>query len=640
MQTYGYIKTAAATPKLKVADTAYNASQIIDMMQQAFAADVKLLVFPELSLTGVTCGDLFLHSTLLEGAKAALMQICKASEDHDTVIVVGAPLSVNNKLYNCAVVIQNGVVLGVIPKSFPGNSGDSYEARTFTPAKQNNSIINLCGQTVPFGRDILFGCTNQSGLIFGVEVGSDLFAPFSAACDMAKAGAALLVNPFSACEVVSAKQMRTAAVSVQSAKLLCGYVLAGAGMDESTTDGTFAGHRLIAEKGKVLADTPLYTEGLTIADIDIDKLKFHRRSSSLFETANEERFILVPFTLNENTKFELTNVIDAEPFIPAAGEGYDERLESILTMQAMGLRKRIEHTNAKTLVIGLSGGLDSTLALMIMVRAMDMLNRPRTDIVAVTMPCFGTTKRTKSNAQRQAESLGVTFKTVNIAAAVTRHLKDIGHDLEDHSVTFENAQARERTQVLMDIANKFGGMVVGTGDLSELALGFATYNGDHMSMYGVNGDVPKTLIRHLVAHEAKLAYDKKLKAALMDILATPVSPELLPAKDGKIAQRTEEIVGPYELHDFFLYHMIRNGFGPAKIYFLTKAAFADKFDNDTIKKWLRTFTWRFFSQQFKRSCLPDGPKVGSVALSPRGDWRMPSDAMSALWIAEIEKLED
>jgi len=639
MLNYGFVKTAAATPKLKVADTVYNTGMICDMVTEAADLGVKIIVFPELAVTGSTCGDLFYQPTLIEGVKQAITALVRHSEEKDIVIIVGAPVSVNNKLYNCAIVIQNGVILGVVPKTNLVNSGDGYEARVFNPAPDKNSIINLCGQTVPFGRDILFGCTNQSGLIFGVEVGADIAAPVSPNAGMAKAGAVLIANPYAACEMVGAKKGREALVSVQSSKLLCGYVQAGAGMGESTADGTFAGHRIICEKGDLLAESGLYTEGLTVADIDVDKLKFARMTSSMFKTENEDKYILVPFTLAENEPFVLTGKVKEMPFIPDEGEGYDERLLQILTMQAMGLRKRVEHTNAKSLVIGLSGGLDSTLALMVMVRAMDMLGRPRTDIVAVTMPCFGTTKRTKSNAQRQAESLGVTFKTVNIAAAVTRHLKDIGHDISDHSVTFENAQARERTQVLMDIANKCGGLVVGTGDLSELALGFATYNGDHMSMYGVNGDVPKTLIRHLVAYEAKHAEDKKLQAALLDILATPVSPELLPAKDGEIAQRTEEIVGPYELHDFFLYHMIRNGFGPEKIYFLAQNAFAGKFDNDTIKKWLRMFTWRFFSQQFKRSCLPDGPKVGSVALSPRGDWRMPSDATAALWIQKIEQLD-
>ena len=635
---YGFLKVAAATPQIKVADVQYNTKQIINLVDSAYEQGVKVLCFSELCLTGYTCGDLFLQPTLLSGVKTAIKELAVASVDKDIVFVVGAPISVNNKLYNCAVIIQDGNILGVVPKTHLPNYGEFYEARQFTSAPKENTIINLCGQTVAFGTDLLFGCTNFGGLLFGVEICEDLWVSAPPSIGLAQAGATLVLNLSASDETIGKKKYRQNLVSMQSSKCLCGYVYANAGEGESTTDMVFAGHNLIAQNGALVANSELFTTGLTVGDIDLSKIQNERLRTSTFETTFDEKYIIVPFGLCEEDKFTLSKKVNAYPFVPQNEQTRAQRCSDILNMQAMGLKKRIAHTGCRSVVVGLSGGLDSTLALLVMVRAMDLLNRPRTDILAVTMPCFGTTKRTKTNAQRQAESLGVSFKTVNIAASVTRHLKDIGHDLLDQSVTYENAQARERTQVLMDLANKNGGLVIGTGDLSELALGFATYNGDHMSMYGVNASIPKTLVRHLVAYEAQITSDKKLKSALLDILNTPVSPELLPAKDGEISQCTEEIVGPYDLHDFFLYHFVRNAFEPEKIYFLAQNAFEGQFDSQTILKWLKVFVQRFFSQQFKRSCLPDGPKVGSVTLSPRGDWRMPSDAEATLWLNQLQNL--
>ena len=641
----GFITVAAGTPKIRVADCRYNAEQIFTLMREADKQGVKVLALPELCLTGYTCGDLFLQDTLLNGAEEGLKTILEATKHLDLVAAVGLPVrdKWNNKLYNCAAVIQKGEILGLVPKTYLPNYGEFYEERWFTPSGGFDGVdhnVTLCGQEVNLSRNGIFGCTGLDSLVIGVEICEDLWAPEPPSAVLARQGATIILNLSASNETVGKAAYRRSLVTGQSGRLVCGYVYADAGEGESTTDLVFTGHNIIAENGTLLAERRFAT-GLTISEIDVEKLTAERRRMNTYASPEKTPEIWrISFDM-DLTRTRLTRHISATPFVPEDAESRQARCSEILCIAALGLKKRLEHTGAKTAVVGLSGGLDSTLAVLITALAMQMLDRPSTDIIAVTMPCFGTTDRTKSNAVLLAERLGATLRTVDISGSVRSHFRDIGHDPEDHSVTYENAQARERTQVLMDIANATDGLVIGTGDLSELALGWCTYNGDHMSNYAVNAGIPKTLVRHLVSFisDDKESEDPKLSTVLTDILDTPVSPELLPAVQGEISQKTEDLVGPYELHDFFLYYIIRWGFGPRKVLRLAERAFAGKYSRAVLLKWLRSFYRRFFSQQFKRSCLADGPKVGSVALSPRGDWRMPSDAVAALWQEELEGLD-
>ena len=634
----GFLKAAALSPALRVADCAYNAEQIEAEMRGCAARGVKLAVFPELALTGYTCGDLFFQQALLEAAQTGLGRLLEASRELDLAALVGLPLQVGGKLYNCAAVLCRGRLLGVVPKSCLPNYGEFYERRHFTPGPKQGGVVTVCGQEAPFGTSLLFACRQMPAFVLGVELCEDLWSALPPSTFHALAGATVIANLSASDETVGKAEYRRALVANQSARLLCGYLYASAGHGESTQDMVFAGHDLIAENGTVLAETEPFRGGSAESELDCARMLSERARNTSF-VPDDEGYQTVEFDLAV-AETVLTRRVDPAPFVPGDRRRRAERCELILRMQADGLAKRIEHTRAKTAVIGISGGLDSCLALLVSARAMRQLGRPAADVLAVTMPCFGTTKRTRSNAEILCQELGVAFREVNITATVRSHFADIGHDGQTPDVTFENSQARVRTLELMDIANLHGGFVVGTGDLSELALGWATYNGDHMSMYGVNAGVPKTLVRHLVRYEADTAPTEALRRVLLDILDTPVSPELLPARDGEIAQRTEELVGPYELHDFYLYYVLRFGFGPRKIFRLAKAAFAGRpeYPDAVLYKWLRSFYWRFFAQQFKRSCLPDGPKVGSVTLSPRGDWRMPSDASAAAWLAELEAL--
>lgn len=632
----GFIKTATATPKVFVADCGRNTQGIIEQMKQAAEMGVRLLCFPELCITGYTCGDLFLQPTLLEGAVHSLGEIVKASKGLNLLAAVGLPLKKGGKLYNCAVFFCNGEILGVVPKTHIPNYGEFYEARNFTSAPAAGGTISLLGKEVPFSTKLLFACSEIPEIVVGCEICEDVWVASPPSGALAAAGATVIFNLSASDEFIGKAQYRRTIVTAQSARLLCAYVYADAGEGESTTDLVFSGHSLIAENGVVLAESKLFENTITATEIDVKLLDYERRRISSFE-AEDTGYTTIGFSLCE-CETPLTRFVLKHPFVPQSNSERAQRCESILEIQSRGLKTRLCAAHAKTAVIGISGGLDSCLALLVSVRAFDLLGRSRSEIVAVTMPCFGTTERTHSNAIKLCDALGVTLREVDITKAVEQHFADIGHDPENKDVTFENSQARERTQVLMDIANETGGFVVGTGDLSELALGWATYNGDHMSMYGVNASVPKTLVRHLVGYEADKAGESGLRSTLLDILNTPVSPELLPAENGEIAQKTEDIVGPYELHDFFLYNAVRRAFTPAKIFRLAKYAFCGEYSDETLKKWLKNFYRRFFAQQFKRSCLPDGPKVGTLTLSPRGDWRMPSDASSALWLEEAEKL--
>ncbi len=636
----GFISVACGTPKLRLADCDYNAEQTFTMMRAAEKAGVKVLVLPELGLTGYTCGDLFYQDTLLRGAEEALSTVLAATRNLEVVTAVGLPVRVNNKLYNCAAIIQKGEILGLIPKTHLPNYSEFYEKRQFAPAPSEDDYIAFCGQeSVPFGAGQIFVCEDMPDLTLGFEICEDLWAPESPSVRMAQAGATIIGNLSASNDIIGKDSYRRQLVTMQSAKLLCGYVYSSAGEGESTSDVVFGAHQMIAENGSLLAERR-FDGGLLISEIDVQRLSYERRRTQVFGEAEDGRKHYAGFSLTLSPT-KLTRYVAPMPFVPEGKEDRDARCREILLIASLGLKQRLEHTGAKTAVVGLSGGLDSTLAVLITGLAMKMLDRPMTDIVAVTMPCFGTTDRTKNNAVILAEQMGATLRTVDISNTVRSHFKDIGHDMADHSVTFENGQARERTQVLMDIANATGGLVIGTGDLSELALGWCTYNGDHMSMYGVNASIPKTLVRHLVGYLARdnEGKDEALHDVLEDILDTPVSPELLPAVKGEISQRTEDLVGPYELHDFFLYYVLRWGFSPGKVYRLALYALGRQYSREVILKWLKTFYRRFFTQQFKRNCLPDGPKVGSVALSPRGDWRMPSDAKWTLWQAELETLE-
>ena len=633
----GFVKAAAVTPKIKVADTKYNAELILDMMKESTRQGAKIVVFPELCLTGYTCQDLFLQERLLQGAKDALMKLVKESASLDAIFFVGLPFEILGKLYNVAAVFSHGEVLGLVPKSYLPNYNEFYEARHFVSgAELATEVVLPDGSCVPADRDLLFVCEQMPKLRIGVELCEDLWTPNPPSISHALAGASVLVNLSASNELTGKDSYRRELVSGQSARLLAAYIYASAGEGESTQDLVFSGHNIIAENGQILAESKRFGHGILYSEIDVERLCAQRRRMTTFVTEDQTHTEILFSLKIEETK--LTRFIDPAPFVPTDRQNREKRCDEILMIQAMGLKKRLEHTGANA-VVGISGGLDSTLALLVTVRAFDLCGRDHKGITAVTMPGFGTTDRTYDNAVKLIQSLGAEFVEVDICQSVNVHFSDIGQDPSVHDVTYENSQARERTQILMDIANKKNALVIGTGDLSELALGWATYNGDHMSMYGVNAGIPKTLVKHLVQWVAENGMDETSKATLLDIVDTPISPELIPAdENGEIKQKTEDLVGPYELHDFFLYYFLRFGFRPSKIYFLAQTAFSGVYDDETIKKWLQTFFRRFFNQQFKRSCLPDGPKVGSISISPRGDWRMPSDASSAAWLKEIAEL--
>jgi len=638
---YGFIKTACVSPRLKVADCIFNAEQIIENAEKASKNDASIIVFPELSITGYTCGDLFFQKTLQRTAQEQLALIIKKTAKLKSLIFVGLPLPRNEGIYNCAAAIYEGRLLALYAKSYLPNYGEFYEHRQFTPFQQNmeTQFINFAGfENVPFGTDILIQDEKNPDLTIACELCEDLWVPVPPSSRHILAGATVIANLSAGNEIIGKEEYRRNLVKSQSARSICAYLYANAGMDESTQDMVFAGHNLIVENGTLLAQSTLFSNETIYADIDFERLcQERRRTSSFGYSANNSTFATDYTTIYIDLvkDSELSRYIDAHPFVPNDAEKRTQRCLEVITLQYQGLAKRLRHINCQSAVIGLSGGLDSTLALLITCRAFDSVGVSREKITAITMPCFGTTDRTYNNACALARECGVTLKEVRIADSVRQHFKNIGQDEAVHDITYENCQARERTQVLMDYANKTNGIVIGTGDLSELALGWCTYNGDHMSMYGVNSSIPKTLVRYLVQWFA----DDKDSAVLRDILDTPVSPELLPPTDGKISQVTEDLVGPYELHDFFLYYLLRFGFSPAKIYFLAKHSELGKtYDEATILKWLKTFYRRFFSQQFKRSCMPDGAKVGTINLSPRGDWRMPSDAAASVWLQEIENL--
>lgn len=635
---HGFIKVAAATPDIRVADVDYNKGQIIKQMDEAAEAGAKIIVFPELCITGYTCSDLFLQDILLNSAKKALVEIAEHTKNLDALVFVGVPIAVGGELYNVAAALNHGNILGFTTKSFLPNYGEFYEMRQFRPGPKKAEKILFGGKEIPFGPQLLFVENQMANLIVSAEICEDVWSPVPPSIEAAREGATVIVNCSASDETIGKASYREALISGQSARLISGYIYANAGEGESTTDLVFGGHNLIAENGTILAEAKRFSNGIIYTEFDVQKIANERRKNTTFTETQEHVLPRIPFGL-EQTETILTRTFPSRPFVPRDDQERAKRCEEILTIQAMGLKKRLAHTHAKSAVVGISGGLDSTLALLVTAKAFDALGLERSGITAVTMPCFGTTDRTYQNACKMSLKVGATLREVRIGDAVMQHFKDIGHDPQDHSVTYENSQARERTQVLMDIANQTGGLVIGTGDMSELALGWATYNGDHMSMYGVNASVPKTLVRHLVHYYADTCEDSSLKEVLYDVLDTPVSPELLPPKDGEISQKTEDLVGPYELHDFYLYYMLRFGYEPSKIYRIAKEAFAGEYDNETIYKWLRTFCWRFFAQQFKRSCLPDGPKVGTVALSPRGDWRMPSDACVAGWLKNLDEME-
>ena len=634
----GYIRVAAVTPKIRVADPVYNGQLICEKLREAEEEKAVVLVFPELCITGYSCGDLFLQEALLESAKEELLKIAADTNGKNILVFVGLPILWNGKLYNVAAVLCKGKILGLIPKMHIPNYNEYYEMRHFAKGMEEPVEVRLTEElTVPMGSHLLFSPDSIPELKIGVEICEDLWVANPPSISHALAGANLIVNLSASNEITGKDIYRERLIAGQSARLLCGYIYSSAGDGESTQDLVYSGHNMIAENGILLASAKRFCNESVYSEIDIQKLDGERRRMSTFE-CQPGNYQVIIFPLKRE-KTSLTRYIDPAPFVPDQIEVRQKRCEEILFIQSMGLKKRLEHTGCKCAVIGISGGLDSTLALLVIIKAFDMAGLDRKGIKAVTMPGFGTTDRTYDNAVSLIKCLNVDFMEVDIQEAVLVHFKDIGQEESCHDITYENAQARERTQILMDIANKENGMVIGTGDMSELALGWATYNGDHMSMYGVNASVPKTLVRHLVKYYADTCQEENLKKVLLDVLDTPVSPELLPPQEGEIAQKTEDIVGPYELHDFFLYHMLRYGFGPAKIYRLALAAFEGNYQKKVILKWLKVFVKRFFSQQFKRSCLPDGPKVGTIAVSPRGDLRMPSDASGDIWLAQIEELE-
>ena len=630
----GFIKVAAATPEIVVADTKYNGAKIREIMSDAYSKGVKILVLPELCITGSTCGDLFLHEPLIRGAFGELLNLVAHSADTPGMLTfAGLPVSAGGALYNCSAAFCGGELAGLVTKT---NISNRDESRWFSkPAYGIETMrISGSGHFISIGSDITFICEDFPELVVACEIGSG--SPFfsSPSARLAQEGATIIVNPTADCEIVCADEYRRNMIKTKSAELICGYVSANAGAGESTTDMVFTGHNFIAENGHILSECETLS-GMIISEIDVAKLYYERRRSGFAPNLQDHGRWgwSTPYI-----KTALTREYSKSPFIPSSPEERAQRFEKILNIQSLGLKKRMEHSGSKRMILGVSGGLDSTLAMLVCTRTADLMGIPGDSVLAVTMPCFGTTSRTKSNAMLLAESLGAELRVVDISNSVRSHFEDIGHDFENKNVVFENAQARERTQVLMDIANGCSGLVVGTGDLSELALGWATYNGDHMCMYGVNAGIPKTLVRHLVAHIAGTCGDGRLSSVLNDILDTPVSPELLPAKDGEISQKTEDLVGPYILHDFFLYHLVRWGNAPSKVYRLARYAFGGEYDADTILHWLKTFCRRFFSQQFKRSCMPDGPMVGTVSLSPRGGWTMPSDASASLWLTDLDSI--
>lgn len=645
---HGFLRVACACPEVIVGNCEKNADSIIDLVQQAAKKNISFVVFPELSVTGYTCGDLFLQQTLLNAAIEELLRIAKETSSLNILFAVGAPLSKGNKLYNCAAFILKGKIVAIVPKTYIPNHGSFYESRYFSNSFQNGDIyISSDFPEVPFGNDIILQDISNPNFAISAEISEDLWVPSSPSVNYAMAGATIIANLSANNEVVAKAKRRRLLVSSQSAKLICGYLYAEAGKGESTTDLVFSGHSLISENGRLLNQSNLFQEGLTCAEIDLDLLIQERRRcgtfSSRIDAAEDFKFIKINLLEKENNTEEnlLWRKIQKNPFVPDDSQERSVRCQEVFQLQVQGLAKRLKHTGIKSAVIGLSGGLDSALALLVTEAAFKACSLSVKGITAVTMPCFGTTSRTKDNAVKMARVLGTDFMEIPIQKAVTQHFLDIGHDETNHDVTYENSQARERTQILMDLANKTGGLVIGTGDLSELALGWATYNGDHMSMYGVNSSVPKTLVRHIVSWYSKESKNQNAELAevLQSIVETPVSPELLPPTQGNISQKTEELVGPYDLHDFFLYNTLRFGFSPSKIYYLAKQVFSAEYSKEVILKWLKKFYSRFFSQQFKRSCMPDGGKVGSVSLSPRGDWRMPSDASFAMWQRELDSLK-
>lgn len=629
----GFIKVAAATPKIKVADPAYNTEEILKIIDETEKNGASILVFSELTISGYTCGDLFLQQPLLTECKNQLLRIVKATENKSMLVVVGCPIVIKQKLYNCAVVISDGSILGIVPKTHLPNYSEFYELRHFTSGEGLEEDLWFGEEFgyVNVAVNQLFKCKEIPELVVACEICEDLWVPLPPSTYHAMAGATVICNPSASVETTTKESYRRSLVSNQSARLLAAYIYADAGEGESTQDVVYSGHHIICENGSVLAEAKRFTNEIIYADIDVQKLAAERRKMTSFPGGQTDDYFEQEFSL-EVKENKIIRTFPKAPFVPDNQDERDKRCDEILSLQSMGLKKRLEHTNCKHAVVGISGGLDSTLAVLVTARAFDLLDIPRENLICVTMPCFGTTDRTYQNAVSLIKELGATLKEVRIEKAVRQHFADIGHDENNHDVTYENSQARERTQILMDMANQYNGMVIGTGDMSELALGWATYNGDHMSMYAVNCSVPKTLVRYLVLYYAETTENKKLSEVLMDVLDTPVSPELLPPVDGVISQKTEDLVGPYELHDFFLYYMLRFGFPKSKLYRMAKLTFDGVYDDETIKKWLDKFYWRFFSQQFKRSCLPDGPKVGSVAVSPRGDLRMPSDASPTAWL--------
>jgi len=643
----GYVKTAAVTPEIKVADCKYNCEKIKKYIDEVSANGAKVVVFPELCITGYTCGDLFFQQTLLDGAMDAVYELAAYTKDKDVFVIVGAPYAYGSKVYNTAIALFDGSIVGMVPKSIIPGYSEFSESRYFAEGIDDYDFTDVrAEEVVPFGRKVKFVCRNIRNLVMAVEFGSELLGTGSVGDEAIKNGVTVVLNPTAVCESVGRDEYRKSMIKCQSEKMYCGYVSANAGDGESTTDTVFGGHNIIAECGTVISELSRFETGVTYGDIDLQRISADRRKVTSFKeyTSQDDGFsyfqVEIEFKNICYTKdYKLSRKLEKLPFIPEDMTVCRERCEEILTIQALALKKRIEHAHAKSLVIGISGGLDSTLALLVATKAADMAAMDRKSIYAITMPGFGTTDRTYENAVAMIKSVGATFMEISIKDAVIKHFEDIGHDVSVHDVTYENAQARERTQILMDIANKYSGMVIGTGDMSELALGWATYNGDHMSMYGVNAAIPKTLIRYVVRYYAENCADDKLSSILKDVIDTPVSPELIPPENGKIVQKTEDLVGPYELHDFFIINVLRYGYAPSKVFFLAKTAFVGEYDEATILEWLRIFYRRFFAQQYKRTCVPDGPKIGSVGLSPRGDLKMPSDACSSLWLDEIERIE-
>ncbi len=636
---FGYIRTAAATPLIKVSDCKYNTEKIISSIKEAYNNNTEIIVFPELSVTGYTCGDLFLQRRLLSAALKSVYDIKYAIKDMNIVTVVGFPFEYAGNLYNCAAVLYKGTTLAIVPKSYLPNYNEFYEMRWFKEALNETILIDFLGDEVPFGTDVIIKSAYMPEFSLGVEICEDLWSVIPPSLNHALAGATIIANPSAGNEITGKDVYRKSLVESQSARIIGGYIYACAGEGESTTDVVYSGHNIISENGITLNESKRFKNGIIYGDIDVYKICSERQRNTSFRT-DDSNYTIVEIDFKPN-KGEINRFIDPAPFVPKDLRKRAKRCEEIINIQAFGLKKRIEHIGCKNVVIGISGGLDSTQALIVTARAFELAGMDKKGIIAVTMPCFGTTDRTYNNAVSLVKKLGATLVEINIKKAVMQHFADIGHNADVHDLTYENSQARERTMILMNMASKYKGFVVGTGDLSELALGWATYNGDHMSMYGVNCSIPKTLIKYLIQYVADTTDDGELKNILTDILDTPVSPELLPPdENGEIAQITEDVVGPYELHDFFLYNMMRLGFEPDKIFYIAQIAFKDKYDNETIYKWLRNFYWRFFTQQFKRSCLPDGPKVGSVSLSPRGDWRMPSDASVNTWMEVLDRIKE